>query len=56
MNVVIVQPNIDPYNDKFGGMPVKEKLNKFITLAESISYDKTDYIVGPETAIPDCVW
>ena len=53
VNVVVVQPNVDPYNDKFGGMEVKDQLDKFISLAQSISDKNTDYIVGPETAIPD---
>lgn len=56
VNVVVVQPNIDPYNDKFGGMPVKLQLDKIVSLAESISDEKTDYIVGPETAIPEGIW
>lgn len=56
VNVVVVQPNIDPYTDKFGGMAVKEQLDEFISLAESLTDEKTDYIVGPETAISESIW
>jgi len=56
VNVVVVQPNIDPYNDKFGGIPVHEQLERFIELAESETDQNTDYIAAPETTIPQGIW
>ncbi len=51
INVVAVQPNIDPYNEKFDGMTASEQLNKMLGLAEQKVTPKTQYLVGPETAL-----
>ena len=56
VEVVVVQPNIDPYNDKFSGMPVEKQLEKIITLAQSLCDSNTDFVVAPETAIPQGIW
>ena len=48
-NIVIVQPNIDPYSESFDKAAEFEKLNKLVRLAESKADEKTDFIVGPET-------
>ncbi|NSW45749.1 MAG: apolipoprotein N-acyltransferase [Bacteroidales bacterium] len=56
INVTVVQPNIDPYNDKFSGMSVDEQLNRILTLAENEVKANTDYVVGPETALPQGIW
>jgi len=56
VNVVVVQPNIDPFNDKFSGMTVPEQLNIFTKLALSKSDSTTDYVVGPETCLPQYIW
>ena len=51
VEVVVVQPNIDPYHDKFSGMSNDEQLNIILRLADSLVTDSTDYVVAPETAI-----
>lgn len=56
INVGIIQPNIDPYSEKFGGMSNYEQLSLMLNLAGSIIDNNTDYIVGPETAISDNIW
>jgi apolipoprotein N-acyltransferase len=53
--VVIVQPNIDPYNEKFSGSATFQ-IEKFISLAKEQCNDSTDFVVGPETALPDGMW
>jgi apolipoprotein N-acyltransferase len=55
VNVVVVQPNIDPYNEKFSGNS-DEQLAKMLRLAASLSDTSTDYIIFPETALPDGIW
>ena len=50
-NVVVVQPNIDPYNDKFGGMSYREQLDILLSLAATKVDTATDYVIGPETAL-----
>ena len=49
--IVVIQPNIDPYNDKFGGMSPDQQLNIILQKADSIGNKSVDYFVGPETAI-----
>ena len=56
VNVVVVQPNIDPYNEKFGGMPSEKQIEKFLKLARLKTDNNTDLLIGPETAIPEGVW
>jgi len=56
VNVVVVQQNIDPYNDKFGGISVQQQLEQFKTEALTQIDSNTDYIVGPETCIPEYIW
>ena len=55
-NVAVLQPNIDPYNDKFGGMSHFEQLNILLDLADSITDESIDYVVGPETALDNSIW
>lgn len=49
--MVLVQPNIDPYNDKFGGMYPVDQLRKMLLLAETAMDSQTQVIVLPETAL-----
>lgn len=46
---VVVQPNIDPYNDKFGGMSQNEQDNKLFGILEGAVTNNTHIIVAPET-------
>ncbi len=50
-NVVIVQPNIDPYNEKFESDP-DDQVRKLITLSEEQIDKNTTLVVWPETSIP----
>ena len=56
INIVVVQPNIDPYFEKFDGLSSLEQLEKFIALAEPELDSTVDYLIGPETAIVDGLW
>jgi len=50
--VAVVQPNVDPYNEKFAlGTSNEQQLQRFFTLAKSVADSTTDLIIGPETAI-----
>jgi apolipoprotein N-acyltransferase len=53
---VVLQPNIDPYNDKFGGMGMERQMNILLRLADSLGTPETDYFVAPETFINDNIW
>jgi apolipoprotein N-acyltransferase len=50
--VVIIQPNTDPYTEKFT-IPFEDQLKKVITLANSSISEKTDWVITPETTIDD---
>lgn len=52
VNVVTVQPNIDPY-EKYGSLPAAEQLHILTHLSDSIAQPNTEYFIWPETAIPN---
>lgn len=54
VEVAVIQPNIDPYNDKFVRDP-SEQINKMLGLASKISSNQTNFILFPETAISSSV-
>ncbi len=56
VDVLVLQPNIDPYNDKFGAMTPEQQLDKMLQLADPLLDDRVEYVVGPETALPSTVW
>lgn len=49
-HVCVVQPNIDPYTEKFSGSD-SEQFNKIISLIQSHAQPKTQLIIAPETAL-----
>jgi len=55
-NIAIIQPNINPYTEKFGGLSHDEQLQIILTLADSISDYSTDYVIAPETALNNSLW
>ncbi len=55
IEVTIVQPNIDPYNYKFTGS-ANDQIQAFLDLAESNVSETTNYVLGPETALPYSIW
>jgi apolipoprotein N-acyltransferase len=52
--VIIVQPNTDPYTSKFT-IPFVEQLKKVINLAAGSATEKSVWIVTPETTVDDPV-
>jgi len=56
LDIVVVQPNIDPYIDKFSGLSSVEQLEQFIELAQTKLDTNVDVLIGPETAIVDGLW
>jgi apolipoprotein N-acyltransferase len=52
INVVSVQPNIDPYQ-KFGAISANEQLKILTHLSDSIGQVNTEYFIWPETAVPN---
>ncbi|WP_151086292.1 apolipoprotein N-acyltransferase [Hymenobacter baengnokdamensis] len=58
--VVVVQPNLDPYNEKFAGgasfVSPNEQLTRFLTLSEQHLTPATRLIIWPETALEEPMW
>lgn len=52
VNVVTVQPNIDPY-EKSGGISSGDQLKTMTKLSDSVAQVNTEYFIWPETAIPN---
>jgi len=55
VKIAVVQPNIDPYNEKFNGTG-DEQLARMLQLASTVIDSTTDFAVFPETALPDGIW
>ena len=58
--VVVLQPNLDPYVEKFEGgekfIPYDEQLTRFFTLSEQHLTPATRLLIWPETALEEAVW
>ncbi|RZK21011.1 MAG: apolipoprotein N-acyltransferase [Pedobacter sp.] len=50
-NVVIVQPNIDPYK-KLSDIPPSQQIQILTHLSDSLAQPNTEYFIWPETALP----
>jgi apolipoprotein N-acyltransferase len=55
-NVVIVQPNIDPYSEKFDVASTEGQIQKLIRLSEEKLDSNTRLVLWPETALPVAVF
>lgn len=53
-NVVIVQPNVDPY-EKFGSATIEDQVNNLVLLSEAQVDTSTRLVLWPETALPAAV-
>ncbi|GAA4031798.1 apolipoprotein N-acyltransferase [Hymenobacter glaciei] len=58
--VVVVQPNFDPYVEKFEGgpkfIPYEEQLTRLLALSEQHLTPATKLIIWPETALEEPYW
>jgi apolipoprotein N-acyltransferase len=52
LEVSVLQPNIDPYTNKFSGMSESDQVRKLVLLADSMVPKTSDLIVAPETSFP----
>ncbi len=56
IKVAIVQPNIDPYKEKFGGMVGSDQIDHMVDLAREVVDEETELLLFPETAFSDYYW
>ncbi len=55
VDVVVVQPNMDPYSDQFE-IPPTDVVDTNLNLARQKLDPNVDYIVSPESAIQERIW
>ena len=51
VTVALIQPNLDPYTEKFVPERQTQHLEEFFRTADSICDEETNYLFGPETLI-----
>lgn len=56
IHVVAIQPNIDPYFEKFHGMAESDQLDRMIEQSLEMVNEKTGLVLWPETAFPTPCW
>lgn len=58
--VLVVQPNVDPFEEKFEGkarfIPYNEQLDRLINLTEKQLTPQTRLVMWPETALEESYW
>ena len=55
MEIVVVQPNIDPYKEEFR-LSAGEILRRNFELAEPLMNENTRFVVSPESSIHENIW
>jgi apolipoprotein N-acyltransferase len=55
VKIVVVQPNIDPYNEQYV-LPPKQVVGKIMELAKPYLDSTTNFLVAPESAIQEEMW
>jgi len=56
VEVAIIQPNVDPYNEKFQSGTEEEQLQRLLNYSDSAIGPDTRLLLWPETSIPGFVW
>jgi len=51
VNIALIQPNLDPYTEKFDPQNYAPHVEAFFRTADAIVDDQTQYLLGPETLI-----
>lgn len=55
VNVVIIQPNIDPYKEQYS-LPPEVVMDRIISLADKAVDSTTSLLICPESAIQEDIW
>ncbi|MBK9291575.1 MAG: apolipoprotein N-acyltransferase [Bacteroidetes bacterium] len=55
VDVVVVQPNLDPYSEQYNLSP-SEVIERNLSLALRAMGPQTDYVIAPESAIQEEIW
>ena len=55
VNIVVVQPNIDPYNEQYN-LPPQAVIGRIMSLAAASLDSTTNFLVAPESSIQEDMW
>ena len=55
VEVVVVQPNLDPYTEEFVLSPY-EIMERNLSVASTMMTDNTSFVISPESAIQEDIW
>ncbi len=50
-HIAIIQPNVDPYNEKFDVSSIGAQTERILEMARQVTDSTTDWLIGPETAL-----
>ena len=56
VDIVVIQPNVDPYHEKYDAEKRQAHLDNMLQLSDSLADKNVDYYIGPETAFPRGEW
>ncbi len=56
IDIILLQPNIDPYAEKYNSELYGSQLDNLMLLSDSLADSTVDYIMGPETAFQHGSW
>ena len=56
VKIGVIQPNVDPYQEKFSELSQDAQLGRIAKLSFQIVDQEMDYLVGPETALIDSMY
>ncbi len=56
VNIVIVQPSEDPYEEVTGQAQISQRLSKIVSLADESVTGNTKFFIAPEGASPRGIW
>ena len=55
VEIVVVQPNLDPYSEEFTLTP-RQIMDRNLTVAAPLVTDNTRFVVSPESAVQEDIW
>jgi apolipoprotein N-acyltransferase len=55
VELIVVQPNLDPYSEEFT-LPARQIMERNLSVAQPLVTENTRFVVSPESAIQEDVW
>ncbi len=55
-DIVVLQPNVNPYSQKYDASLTHQQLDDLLQLADSLGDNNVDFFIGPETFLTEPIW